>query len=178
MPNWCNNNVTFTHEDAAQIQRLVKAYNEDRLFKEFLPVPEELAQTTSPNDKNPDEMIEKYGAADWYSWSVENWGTKWDVESVDAAEADGNSVSVYFDSAWAPPIAFYQHMETLGFTVDAFYYEPGMAFCGRYSEGEDAEFMIPDTAAEAEREIPKEIDEVFNIVENMSMWEEESKDDV
>ena len=179
MPNWCSNTVTFTNDNPSELARLVKAYNEGRLFKEFLPVPRELAETTSPNDKNAEEMIQKYGAPDWYSWSVENWGTKWDVECLTEAEVvDGvDSVMVSFDTAWSPPIAFYRAMEEQGFAVDAYYYEPGMAFCGRYADGEDAEFMIPDTAAEAAQEIPSEIDEMFDIVNSMAMWEEEQKEE-
>lgn len=173
MPNWCNNNVTFTHSDLAMIKRVVDAYNDDRLFREFFPCPEELTEASSPNDKNPDEMLEKYDAADWYSWCVNNWGTKWDVQSVDAVEADGNSVSLYFDSAWSPPIQFYANMEEeLGFEVKAYYYEPGMAFCGSYADGEEDHYDITGNSDWVQENIPKELDEMFAISENMSEWEQ------
>lgn len=177
MPNWCSNNATFTHEDPAQIQRLVKAYNADRLFTEFVPTPAELLETTAPNDKNVDELVEKYGYPDWYSFQVNEWGTKWDVQSVDEVEADGNSVSVFFDSAWAPPIQFYAKMEEQGFTVQAYYYEPGMAFCGSYENGDDNTIEITGNSAWVKENVPNDIDEMFAISESMEQWEEDEQND-
>lgn len=171
MPNWCNNNVTFTHEDPAMIQRVVDGYNANRLFREFFPTPTELENP--PADANPDDLIEKFGAYDWYSWNVSNWGTKWDVSSVDEVTADGNSVSVYFDSAWSPPIQFYANMEELGFAIEAYFYEPGMAFCGSYINGDDQNYDITGDSAWVRENIPKELDEMFSISASMEEWAEE-----
>ncbi len=41
----------------------------------------------------------KYKHGDWYSWSCENWGTKWN-----ACETSIEGPTVYFDTAWAPPV--------------------------------------------------------------------------
>ena len=183
MPNWCNNSVTFSHESPAEIQRLVTAYNENRLFQEFFPCPPELSEETPVGDdfvKRDEERqaanLEKYGFASWYEWKVSNWGTKWEVDSVDEVEiAEGaTSVTVYFDSAWSPPIGFYTKMyEDAGFGVIAYYYEPGMAFCGVWEDGEDDEFEIDGDSDWVERHIPAAINEAFSISENMDMWEQE-----
>lgn len=56
-----------------------------------------------------DECMRKYGYADWYSWAVENWGTKWaayDDMGWDYLE-DDNYASIFFNTAWAPPSAFF-----------------------------------------------------------------------
>jgi len=184
MPNWCENSVTFTHKDPAEIRRLVTAFNEGRLLSEFLPLPEELSDTTSPMPADQSEraaqLREKYGSANWYDWQVTNWGTKWDVSTDDPVELKegANTVSIYFNSAWAPPINWYQHMEEeCGFAITAYYYEPGMAFCGIYEDGSDAEFNLPETSAEVKERIPADLDEAFNITENIAMWEEEEAEE-
>ena len=42
MPNWAANVLELAHEDPAMIARAQKAFNEDRLLEEFVPVPEPL----------------------------------------------------------------------------------------------------------------------------------------
>ena len=44
------------------------------------------------------ENIEKYGHKDWYSWSIANWGTKWNAYEI-SDEGD----SIRFDTAWSTP---------------------------------------------------------------------------
>ena len=178
MPNWCANTVSFSHEDTAQIARLVNAFNGEGLFKEFIPVPKELQETTAPNNVNADELIEKYGYPDWYSFQATEWGTKWDVSAEDhnrAEYTDGDTtVTISFDTAWSPPMEFYQKLTDMGFTVDAYYYEPGMAFCGSWSsENGDELYEITGDSAWVKENIPAEIDEIFAIAEGMEVWEEE-----
>lgn len=136
MPNWCYNTVTVTHKDPAMLDRFVKATEADKLLNEFAPMPEELQNTTSPSPPN-EVLEEKYGYSDWYSWALDNWGTKWDITNSAINHREGNEVQVYFDTAWSPPIAFYEALKMQGFTVDALYTEEGMGFAGHYSDGED-----------------------------------------
>ena len=51
-------------------------------------------------------MIEKYGYNDWYSWSLANWGTKWNIEPEDVTvEASIDCFAVVeFDTAWSSPL--------------------------------------------------------------------------
>lgn len=54
-----------------------------------------------------DELIAKYGCADWYNWSVRNWGTKWnayDVGEWEVIDVDENTVKavIYYETAWSP----------------------------------------------------------------------------
>jgi hypothetical protein len=44
------------------------------------------------------DNIEKYGHKDWYSWSVANWGTKWNAYNISSGES-----SLSFDTAWSTP---------------------------------------------------------------------------
>ncbi len=55
------------------------------------------------------ELIVKYGHANWYSWACDNWGTKrsavyagW-MSSARAANRESHQVA-YFDTAWGPPV--------------------------------------------------------------------------
>lgn len=44
----------------------------------------------------------KYGGKDWYDWSVENWGTKWNAYDIDAEDD-----YISFLTAWSAPIPIY-----------------------------------------------------------------------
>lgn len=52
------------------------------------------------------ENLDKYGHMDWYDWSIENWGTKWDIyDCGDWYFEDDNVVMINFYTAWSPPIS-------------------------------------------------------------------------
>lgn len=138
MPNWCYNSVSVSHSDPAMIDRFVKATEDERLFDEFVPMPEELRNTTSPSPTN-ESLVEKYGASDWYSWALDNWGTKWDIADayVNVDKSDSNNAWASFETAWSPPLQFYYHLIDMGFKVDATYTEEGMGFAGHFVDGED-----------------------------------------
>lgn len=188
MPNWCENSVTLRHTDPAMIKRVVDGYNNDKLFGEFFPCPEELTDTVSGSVGAPDSQEqqdhvakvkdnrEKFGYRDWYEWQVNEWGTKWDTGSGDGdtitVDEGATEVGLYFNTAWSPPVRWYEKMEELGFEVRAYYYEQGMAFCGVYTEGSDDEYEVPASSADVASEIPEEINQAFNISERMSEWEE------
>jgi hypothetical protein len=147
------------------------------LFGGFLPVPAELVGTTAPLREVTDQtkaLVEKYGAADWYDWSINNWGTKWDVEPDGYSRPNPNSLSVGFETAWAPPIQFYEHLESLGFHVEAMYYEPGMAFAGIYTTdgGEEHYDYSGMDSIEVKDNLPTVLDEEFGISEQLAEWEE------
>lgn len=178
MPNWCQNTLVLQHEDPAMIKRAEDAFARGEFCQEFVPCPAELKDTTSPNrdEGQADILREKFGYSDWYAFQVNEWGTKWDFGSSDGInEVTENELVVYFDSAWSPPVTLMEKLEQMGFTVDLMYNEPGMAFCGRYTDGFDDyyEYSGMDSAEVAEN-IPSELDEAFCISENMAVWESEN----
>ena len=188
MPNWCQNTVTFFHEDPEMVRRVVAGYTGNGIMQEFHPCPQDLIDTMAgshlPGSPEQAQLeareqanVELYGFKNWYDWCVANWGTKWDITSSGngdpAVGDDGLTEQFSFDSAWSPPLEFYKKMEEMGFTVDAFYYEPGCAFCGRYSEGVDDYHDIRGNSDWVEKNIPEAIVEMFAISDNMSMWEQE-----
>lgn len=183
MPNWCSNYVSMTHDDAAMLERARTAFARGELLNEFIPCPQDLLDTIAGSYGDPEQQealrlreasnLEKHGFRNWYDWSVAHWGTKWDIGSEEGAEIVGDVLQLTFDSAWSPPIEAYQRLEELGFAVEAFYYEPGMAFCGSWINGADEYIDIPQSSQEAAAVIPDEIDGIFDIVNNMAMWESE-----
>ena len=134
MPNWCLNKLTVSHTDKTAMERFVNAYNKGSVCNEFIPEPKDIGD-------------------DWYMWRVNNWGTKWDVGADIGTEKEeryglkatvvdwnnGKSIEANcsFDSAWSPPIEFYDKLVELGYDVHASYFEPGMTFCGIYHNGAD-----------------------------------------
>lgn len=156
MPNWCDNTLEVSHQDPAMVQRLVTAFNDGRLCEEFIP---------SPN-----------GEWNW-DFSVNNWGTKWDVGGDDGyCDLNGHNATMSFQSAWSPPTGLYPVLEELGFIVRAMYYEPGMGFAGIYEDGQDTTYDLDGTSDEVKEQIPAELDEAFCITENMAEFEEENEE--
>ena len=181
MPNWCSNTLTLAHEDPAMIKRVQAAVAQGELLNEFVPVPEALKITAGTLTDEEVELsrqnIEVYGYANWYDFCNGEWGTKWDVEAEVLMATDTN-VDLAFDSAWGPPVAWYEKMMDLGFTVDAYYYESGMGFCGHWSEGFDDYYEVPESSAETEANIPSDINDMFSISESQYEWEQENRDDL
>lgn len=46
---------------------------------------------------------EKYGHMDWYSWSISNWGTKWNAYSFSMVEEAAELLTFRFETAWSTP---------------------------------------------------------------------------
>lgn len=186
MPNWCDNTVTLWHKDTKMIRRAVRAFTKQKLFSEFVPVPDALSGTTAGYFSDParqaeldalnDYNLATYGYSNWYDFCRHEWGTKWDTggDKQNITEIDKNTVKFVFETAWAPPISFYSKLEELGFMIDAFYYEPGVMFCGRFAEGSDDCYELSDMTTEEIRSVlPTEIDEEFGIIESIRSMEEE-----
>jgi len=140
MPNWCMNKLTVSHANPDMVDRFENAYNLGKACNEFLPLPE---------------------GEDWYNWQINNWGTKWDIGADIGTEKEeryglkatrvDNEVSCSFDSAWSPPVGLYEKLVDLGYDVKATYWEPGMAFCGIWDNGDDnyIEYSSSDNPEEA-----------------------------
>jgi hypothetical protein len=163
MPNWCANVVIVSHADKSKLDEFRQAAvdNQTKASSDFMNV-----LCRKPADVGDN----------WYEWNVANWGTKWDVD-VFVTEDTDESVTLSFDSAWAPPIEFFRHLTEQGYTVTGYYYESGMGFAGIYENGQNDEYALEGDADDVEATIPQELDEMFNIVGNIRDWEEENMDD-
>lgn len=85
----------------------------------------------------------KYGYTDWYSWALQNWGTKWgdydhygDFPNPDELEEVGVGVVSFtlgYQTAWAPFSDTFWKVVSIKFPTIRFetrYQEPGMGFAG------------------------------------------------
>lgn len=189
MPNWCGNTLTIGHADPEMIVRARESFAEGRFLSEFIPVPVGLLEPGGESYGGPD--AEKYDAVraknraefghnSWYDWCIKEWGTKWDVGDGTGIQTwDDHEFVVYFDSAWSPPIAAYEKLIDLGFSVWATYYEPGCAFAGIWEDGQDDHYELSDMCADDVRDmIPQELDDSFGISESMAEYERENEDEV
>ena len=190
MPNWCNNNVCISHPDRSKIEALAQGIRDGAFCKTVIPVPEELDIVAGRvgDDNDPDQIalveaekrnLEKYGASNWYDFCVNKWGTKWDVDPYDPSDIvvdEYNDIYFGFDSAWSPPIGVYEVLVEQGFSVEAMYYEPGMAYCGVWQDGVDDYYDISGMSADDVKDtIPEHLDDNFGISECMREYEEQER---
>jgi hypothetical protein len=161
MPNWCDNNLRITHEDPAMITKLVDAWNADKFFGTIYPEPD---YKTTPVPHTFPQIKAEYAKTEeekalaianeptiredsWWDWRVQNWGTKWEINTEDhekpQVNSDGTSLFVYFNSAWSPPTGVYEKLIEQGYGVEAYYFEGGCAFCGMFTtDGGDECYSI------------------------------------
>lgn len=182
MPNYCSNSGTIYHDDVELIKRAQTALADGRLFDEFVPCPEPLKEAVASFSADYQEQNEKneaeFGYSSWYDFAVTEWGTKWDASPYGhEITEDGHTLEFSFDTAWSPPIAFYEKMKDLGFVINAEYYEPGCAFVGEWLDGDDYTYEIPGTAAEVREEIPEHLDESWGISSYMEECELENAEE-
>ena len=93
---------------------------------------------------------------------------------VENPNDDESSVTFWFDSAWSPPIALYEHIELNSpLNVKASYNECGMGFVGEFVDGSDDYYEYE--SLEDLDELPEHLVEEWNLVEQMEMKEEEDE---
>ncbi len=178
MPNWCNNSITVKGdiESIDKFEKFLNEKNGKEWFDFILPCPEELKNAEASFHKpSNQELVEKYGHSDWYTWSLEKWGCKWNCDAQDW-DRDDDTITFWFDSPWGPPITLYEEMENHGFDVEAYYHEEGMAFVGKFTtEYGDDNFEYSDL--ESLDDIPEELVEYWGIRDRMlddAEWNAES----
>jgi hypothetical protein len=172
------------------IKRAADALERGEFLQEFIPVPEQLkivagsvgdpveqAKLEADTKRNQEEL----GYGNWYDFQVNEWGTKWDVggDSQTDIHPDGKMLHTYFDSAWSPPVAAYEKLTAMGFTVGAMYYEGGMAYAGVWEDGVDDYYDLGGmNSQQVIDELPVELDEAFGISECMAEYEAENQEEL
>jgi len=116
MPNWCYNVVKLSIPSKVKMDDLLLAIKDNKLFEKFVPLGLGFDENGEP--------LWKMGTA------IEKWGTKWEPDSLvilnegTIYERGNFIVELSFDTAWAPPIGFYETMWGVhGISVDAKFYE-------------------------------------------------------
>lgn len=118
MPNWCDNTLTLIGAE----QKIADAKSsfldaESKFSFDFLiPRPEDIGDR-------------------WYEWSVENWGTKWDLggDYREATYVVDNKTywSLSFHTAWGPCVPVVEFLaDRFNGIIHYYYDEMGMDFSG------------------------------------------------
>jgi hypothetical protein len=177
MPNWCSNFASI-RGPKERIAELKEAYDNGEFCNAVIPVPQELKDAVADGSTN-EALIDKYGYSNWYDFCVNRWGTKWDVGADGGGDVEdgGECLTISFDSAWSPPCGVYEQLDLEGLTVEAYYYEGGMAYCGKWtSESGDEYWEIGGmTADEVADTIPTDLDDCMGITECMRDYEESER---
>lgn len=111
-------------------------------YPEFTALPVEYQKRFVALAKTCWEEDECFG---WYEWRKKCWGTKWNsLEAV--INADENEITIYFDTAWCPPLPIIDALTNLEPKADInlIYYEPGSGFAGKYANGDDTPCELGD----------------------------------
>ena len=147
------------HDDPIYKDTCDKRYHEFS-FNNIIPMPEELRGTSSPTnvvdtqeevdkwkEEHPkwdamgmgrpitqaeyDTLMSEHGVSNWYDWCSDNWGTKWNCNTVEFEE-DGDRLCYEFETAWSPPEGIYWKLKELFPTVHIswFFREEGMEMAG------------------------------------------------
>jgi hypothetical protein len=142
MPNWCNNILTI-REPSTELVEYLKT--EGFSFDKIKPMPPELKEGDG-----------------WYDWTVENWGTKWDLDEnpLMPDSFQDKEILFGFDTAWSPPMGAIEALSEK-FPDDHFllqYLEMGMGFCGEASFSDGA---FIDNQSSEDKEVAKFAEEIF-----------------
>lgn len=129
MPNYCQNTLKIIAKDdvVKTIIDMMRGTGEDEGnlfdFNKVIPMPENIYRGAIGKEE---EAL--YGKNNWYDWSIENWGTKWN--SVDAELRENCFV---FDTAWSPCSPVISKLAEMfpEARFEYWYEELGMGFCGR-----------------------------------------------
>lgn len=149
MPNWCSNclKVCGSKEN---LQAFTDTCTDNEITLEtHVPMPEILNGTevcfggpepTEQQKLDTEERVKQTGSADWYSWSLSNWGTKWNIDP--STLEIGEDVTAHFDTAWSPPTSWLQSVSKLfpELTFTLYFSEGGMGFYG-YCSVEGGEIL-------------------------------------
>ena len=148
MPNWCDNRVTISSntEDDSQFQELVAKFQVERPFNEIYPMPDfktipnkdgQLPKVEQHKNDKGEIVCETFNFPDgknddrWYHWCIDNWGTKWDINLVEA-DVEDSYAEFGFQTAWAPASGIFDKIKEdypdVG--ISWFYDEPGMEIAG------------------------------------------------
>ena len=178
MPNWCANNFSLSgpREKIEAIYDQITSKDESKgLLDALVPMPQEIRDTFKEGSESQD----------WYSWSIDNWGTKWEVdgEGLEFHEnGDGTaSISGFFDSAWGPPIQAYETFlgNNEDCEINASYEEPGMDFAGFYINGDQqhldgimdiAKEVVQNDLEVSDNDLYNRLDDEFDITERNRDW--------
>ena len=111
MPNWVHNSTKIIGEKKAVENCVASLEGEDEDgypnvfdFEKIEPMPEDVRNT------DPDRVLGDgpKNRNNWYDWSCDNWGTKWNSCNADVnnrfEDGDNHVIEIDYDTAWTMPV--------------------------------------------------------------------------
>ena len=143
MANLCSNKVILSSSSPKKATELYQRINNkcDGIFQYLHPMPEELS--TESTAEQQCKLKEKFGFSNWYDWKLEQWGTNRDIATDDvySLEFENETLTMFFDTAWSPPIRLYEFLSENGWYIEAYYFEESEGFCGKWDSKSGDECM-------------------------------------
>ena len=153
--------VTGDRVEVSKFTDFVKSDMEPFSFDSIIPMPKELLQVQSPtilmdteaevetykeeHKKNSfqisgypitkdtqNRLLKEHGFDNWYMWSCENWGVKWEIRECTLTEIDTDELEYIFDTPWGPPEPICEVLREKfpDLSITWFWDEPGMEMAG------------------------------------------------
>lgn len=98
MPNWCRNTLIITKGEPTVVFDAIRTESSLFDFNALIPMPREIAD--APADPS-------MAVPEWYRWSIQNWGTKWNSAYAEYSSTSPHN-TIHFDTAWAPPVPVFE----------------------------------------------------------------------
>ena len=154
MPNWVSNLMVLRPEDAKALTPFLTEEDngagemDARLdFEKIIPMPETVYSGDTgfgvewhPKGMTLEEYRAKYPDGDWYKWSINNWGTKWNACHCSwTPPAEGEPYGILtFDTAWSLPLPIFNKLyEDNKVNFQLYFVEESHAFIGAVPFTED-----------------------------------------
>ena len=102
MPNHVRNVVSFSGKDVYSIIDLVNT-NEQFDFEKIISMPDDIVKSNLSS-----EDMQKSNGKNWYNWSIDNWGTKWN-----AYDSEFGGTGVVFSTAWSCPMPVFEKLSAM-----------------------------------------------------------------
>ena len=121
MPNHITNKIEFygEQENINKVLDLIKGEEKFIDFEKIIPMPDNIYRG---NLGYEEEKL--YGKNNWYDWSIENWGTKWNAYHDNLDKANN---TLTFDTAWSCPLPVLDALAELC-------YKHGVYFTGKWAD--------------------------------------------
>jgi len=125
LPNWCYNK-TIVEGPKDEIESLI---NDQFDFNKIYPIPESEKEN-------------------WYNWSLENWGVKWNRDSVEIKNFNSKEENIYtvtfqYNTAWGPALKILDHLQNQhNIKIKSYYCEEGPSFVGLWENGQNYHYEL------------------------------------
>tara|TARA_Y100001963_G_C6478180_1_gene307724 strand:+ start:115 stop:543 length:429 start_codon:yes stop_codon:yes gene_type:complete len=109
MPNWCFNSVNIegSEKEIEKFKKYVSTDTSAFSLNKIIPMPDDIYRGNLGEEEK-----KKYGEKNWYDWSWENWGTKWDIneKEIEVESINDGKLQYTFETAWSPPDPVWKHL--------------------------------------------------------------------